>query len=218
MSTTLTRLLAALGLLSAIVAVTVIFVLTQRSTGGTPIPAGAVATPVGPVPTAPDLSVTPKRSERGPAPLPGNPPLWAGADPADYPVLPRFREDVTGARLVKIDRSLMSSLEPGRWVDLVIPQLADPITVIVDENSLRASGIRVLKGRVEGRRVLPFVVTLGAGATYATIGTRDGIWNLRGSATLAWIIDGRVLNQHVDPAVPDYVIRRPGEQPADDSD
>jgi len=48
------------------------------------------------------------------------------------------------------------------------------------------------------------VMTISQSSTFATIGTEQGVYNLRGDASVAWIAPARAFNHHVDPSIPDY--------------
>jgi hypothetical protein len=139
------------------------------------------------------------------SPEPDNAALWGAVEPANYKTLPYLRGDVEGARLVAL-APLLRQIKPGDELLLPIPQLPDPLDVVITRETINASGSRSLQGSLRDDPRFGVVLTLGETTTFATLSTPAGIYNLRGGLDLAWIVSSRELNKVIDPSVPDYVV------------
>lgn len=131
---------------------------------------------------------------------------WRRADPAQYDELPVLRDDIEGAALVSLSRDHIIGVQVGESLEIIIPQLDNTLTIVIEKVRLHASGSRSLYGHWNGDRRYGLVLTVGARSTFATIGTPAGIFNLRGNADLAWIVPAREFQRHINPDVPDYVV------------
>ncbi|MFN3235534.1 MAG: hypothetical protein ACE37D_00585 [Pseudomonadales bacterium] len=119
---------------------------------------------------------------------------------------PKIREDVPEKHLVKLDSNALRNLQKGMSARISIPGLREPVEVTVTSVEVLSSGNTSILGKINENPLLDFVATIGENATYATIGTEAGVYNLRGNRELAWIAPGRAFNHHVDPRIPDFVI------------
>ena len=160
---------------------------------------------IAPVPNAPliqldrSYSTTESVTESG---------LWI--EIAEIPAAaPAIRSDVPDKRLIKLNRELISGLSVGREVDVSIPHLNSTIRVSIGTVAKLTSGNTSILGKVDGNPLLDFVMTVSEKSTFATIGTEQGVFSLRGDETLAWIAPARAFNHHVDPTVPDFRIPKP---------
>lgn len=131
--------------------------------------------------------------------------LWQAMDevPANAP---KIRHDVPEKHLVRLDPDALRNLRQGMRVAIQIPGVGEPLEVAVTNVELLKSGNTSIFGKVDNNQLFDFVATIGVDATYATIGTDVGVFNLRGNRELAWIAPGRAFNHHVDPRIPDFVI------------
>ncbi len=118
------------------------------------------------------------------------------------------RQDVPGKELLKLNRSLLVNIEEGEKLPLYIPQLNSEIEVQIYSVTLLPSGNRSITGKVHDHPLLDFTMTISEKATLATLGTFEGVFNLRGDAEHAWIVRGKDYNHHVDPNVLDYRLPR----------
>ena len=135
--------------------------------------------------------------------------LWL-ARSADDPAIPppHIRPDVRNARLVTIDHAGVVRAEAGDRLAFTIPQLDEDLTVMVDTVSTSKWGTRSIRGHVDGDPTLRFVMTTSTRATYATVGTEAGVFNVFGNTREAWIVAGHELDRGVDPNAPNARIPR----------
>jgi len=135
--------------------------------------------------------------------------LWL-ARSADDPAIPppHIRPDVRNARLVTIDHAGVVRAEAGDRLAFTIPQLDEDLTVMVDTVSASKWGTRSIRGHVDGDPTLGFVMTTSTRATYATVGTEAGVFNVFGNTREAWIVAGHELDRGVDPNAPHARIPR----------
>jgi hypothetical protein len=126
---------------------------------------------------------------------------------------PRKVRDDLPATLLQLDRTLIESLAAG---DALLLPISDTTTVSVkiDRAAVNTTyGVTSLRATalVDGAR-LPTVITFGEHSTLATVGTAEGVFELRGTAKLAW------LYRSVDLGLPgghevDYVLSAPDLPP-----
>ncbi len=142
--------------------------------------------------------------------LPGKQPLnaadiWRVAENPASVSAPKIRGDVQNAKLAEFDRIKIASLQKGDVMQILIPQLNRRYAIQVTGVSVTTNGNRVISGRIDGTPNSS-IFTLGAKSLFATVGTPDGIFNVSGNHTYAWIVEARELNRHVDSGEKDYVI------------
>lgn len=118
--------------------------------------------------------------------------------------VPAIRADVPDKRLIKLNRVTLSALLVGQEVNIPIPHLKSSVRVSIRTVDKLASGNTSILGKIDGNPLLDFVMTVGEKSTFATIGTEQGVYNLRGDESLAWIAPAKAFNHHVDPKVLDY--------------
>jgi hypothetical protein len=136
--------------------------------------------------------------------------LWTF--PSSLPAsTPTIRDDAPGKQLVHFNRELLLGLSAGQIAIMAIPHVSDPMEVKINSVEQLKSGNVSIRGKVNGNPLLDFVMTLGERSTFATIGTEEGVFNLRGNLEVAWIAPARAFNHHVDPNVLDY--RIPSNEP-----
>lgn len=122
-------------------------------------------------------------------------------------VMPHIRSDIVDKTLVKIDRALIDSWRVDDFVRLPIPQKQKEIVVQIDSIELLPSSNQLIAGHVPGSPNHVFIMTVGKQSIFATIGTEDGVFNLRGNENYAWIISSRELKQHLRPEILDYRVQ-----------
>ncbi|MFT4797910.1 MAG: hypothetical protein ACJAXW_002766 [Candidatus Azotimanducaceae bacterium] len=128
---------------------------------------------------------------------------------------PAIRSDIPRKRLIKLNRESLSALSVGQEVNITIPHLNSSVRVSIRTVDKLASGNISILGKIDGNPLLDFVMTVSEMSTFATIGTEQGVYNLRGDESLAWIAPAKAFNHHVDPAVLDYrVPKQPDAQAA----
>ena len=123
-------------------------------------------------------------------------------------VPPTIRKDIEDRTLIQLDNETIDLMKPGMTVKLIVPSIEDPLEVEVEQVSQTSSGNLTILGKINGNPWLDFVATFGESSSNATIGTEQGVFNLRGNRDLAWIASGRSFNHLVDTNVPDYRIPR----------
>ena len=119
-------------------------------------------------------------------------------------VTPAIRADVPDKRLIKLNRESLLALAAGQEVDLPMPHFNSSVRVLIRAVDKLPSGNISILGKIEGNPLLDFVMTVSEKSTFATIGTEQGVFSLRGDESLAWIAPARAFNHHVDPTVLDY--------------
>lgn len=116
------------------------------------------------------------------------------------------REDVPGRTLVKLNRALLEGVRQGQNLPIYIPQMGRDVEVQIHSVTTLKTGNRSITGKVDDHPLLDFTMTISDRATLVTIGTFEGVFNLRGDAEHAWIARGRDYNHKVDPSIPDYIL------------
>lgn len=132
--------------------------------------------------------------------------IWSVAGDVPESRLPRRNKQIEDQHLVAMDRRRLMALSPGDAVPVWIPDLDEDVTVHIERVEELASGNRSIRGAVDGIEPFSFVMTVGETAVFATIGTRVGVYNLRGNTDHAWLVSSRALRELVDPEKPDYRI------------
>ena len=130
--------------------------------------------------------------------------FWLLPEIEDSWTLPAIRDDVQNARLAGFDRHQIGALQKGDVMTIPIPQTNRSYLVNVTAVKTTKNGNKVIRGRIDGT-LNGSIFTLGKSGLFATVGTPDGIFNVNGHDSLAWIVEARELNHHVDPDVRDYV-------------
>ena len=85
-----------------------------------------------------------------------------------------------------------------------IPQNKQEITVQIDVIKVLPSGNQSISGHALDNHDHGFIMTVGKQSIFATIGTEDGVFNIRGNEDYAWVISSRELNHHLRPEILDY--------------
>ncbi|MDZ7781816.1 MAG: hypothetical protein U5K56_02340 [Halioglobus sp.] len=121
---------------------------------------------------------------------------------------------------MRFNPARLKAIQAGERIELPVPQLTDPVAVEVKSNDTLASGNVSIKGHVNDNRIYSFILTLGESSMFATLGTPNGIFNIRGNSEHAWVIPAKALEGHVDPDVADFRVseaqeipREPEQQP-----
>jgi len=118
--------------------------------------------------------------------------------------MPHIRSDIVGKTLVKIERAVIDSWRVEDVVRLSIPQNKQEITVQIDVIKVLPSGNQSISGHALDNHDHGFIMTVGKQSIFATIGTEDGVFNIRGNEDYAWVISSRELNHHLHPEILDY--------------
>ena len=118
--------------------------------------------------------------------------------------MPHIRSDIVGKTLVKIERAVIESWRVEDVVRLSIPQNKQEITVQIDVIKVLPSGNQSISGHALDNHDHGFIMTVGKQSIFATIGTEDGVFNIRGNEGYAWVISSRELNHHLRPEILDY--------------
>ena len=118
--------------------------------------------------------------------------------------MPHIRSDIVVKTLVKIERAVIESWRVEDVVRLSIPQNKQEITVQIDVIKVLPSGNQSISGHALDNHDHGFIMTVGKQSIFATIGTEDGVFNIRGNEDYAWVISSRELNHHLRPEILDY--------------
>jgi hypothetical protein len=116
---------------------------------------------------------------------------------------PIGRTDVPSRQLVSFDADVIQQLKEGSEIKIELSPIQSA-TVSISSVQILPSGNTSLLGKVNDNEWLDFVATIGEASSNATIGTEEGVFNLRGNRDYAWIAPGRAFNHTVDPSIPDY--------------
>lgn len=114
------------------------------------------------------------------------------------------RPDVADKQLLQLNRGYLEQVREGDKIQVPVPDLGRSVEVAVHQVTMSRSGNRIIEGKVEDHPLLDFAMTLSDKATFATFGTFEGIFNVRGNDTHAWIVRGKAYNHLVDPRIPDF--------------
>jgi hypothetical protein len=112
--------------------------------------------------------------------------------------------DVGQPPLLQLDRARLVALEPGDTIVFPVPQVQQRFTGSVISVS-DFNGDSFISGKLDGSEPFGFTLTVGSNATVATLNTPHGTFELSGNREFAWLIDRAVLEQRVDPNIPDTV-------------
>ena len=118
--------------------------------------------------------------------------------------MPHIRSDIVVKTLVKVERAVIDSWRVEDVVRLSIPQNKQEITVQIDVIKVLPSGNQSISGHALDNHDHGFIMTVGKQSIFATIGTEDGVFNIRGNEDYAWVISSRELNHHLRPEILDY--------------
>lgn len=118
--------------------------------------------------------------------------------------MPHIRSDIVVKTLVKVERAVIDSWRVEDVVRLSIPQNKQEITVQIDVIKVLPSGNQSISGHALDNHDHGFIMTVGKQSIFATIGTEDGVFNIRGNEDYAWVISSRELNHHLHPEILDY--------------
>lgn len=126
--------------------------------------------------------------------------------------MPHIRSDVVKKVLVKLERSAIGKWQSGDIVELPIPQTGQTVSVKIDTVTVLPSGNKSIIGHRNGAEGNDFIMTIGTGSIFATIGTDDGIFNLSGNEDYAWVVSSRQLKRNLDPDIPDFRVLEPAKE------
>lgn len=117
-------------------------------------------------------------------------------------------EDRVLVRLVNRERQLAV----GDRLDMGLPQLGETYRPVVERVQNGPGATRSITGMAtdsDGGKHR-FIYTVGPRSTFATIGTRHGIFELVANAELGWLMPAANMYRNVDYSKPDYYVVRPG--------
>lgn len=210
------RLLAVYAVCAALAVLVVVLIAYggRGGHGGTPFP--AVENNAEPE--------APREIERDSAPQPANAPtpgsLWQPVAPElaaivasqlDGPPAAPDYADVEGRALVRlVNRG--RRLAVGDRLDVRLPQLGETYSPVVERVQNGPGATRSVTGLAtddDGGKHR-FIYTVGPRSTYATIGTRAGVFELVANAELGWLMPAANMYRNVDYSKPDYYVVRPG--------
>lgn len=121
-------------------------------------------------------------------------------------------QDVAGKALVRFVEP-QRRLSVGDRVAVTIPQLDETYRPLIEriENGPGSAYSAVGHAADGDGGQHRFVYTAGPHSTFATIGTRQGTFELAASNELGWLMATANMDQHVDYSQPDYyIVRRDG--------
>ena len=98
------------------------------------------------------------------------------------------RQGIRNATLVTIDHDDVARTEAGHRLAFDAPELAANLTVLVDDVRTSKWGTRSIRGHVAGDPTLGFVMTTSTRATYETVATEAGVFDVFGNTREAWIV------------------------------
>ena len=133
--------------------------------------------------------------------------MWTSFDPS-LPK-PHLRKDIDDAVLLRYQREQLLDLNEGALLDLVIPQIDESLKVRITKREILKSGNLSLKGHIEGDELFSFVMTVGGESVFATLGTREGIYNLSGNRQQVWVIPAASLRKQMNTDILDYRSKKP---------
>ena len=152
------------------------------------------------------------------APTPGS--LWQPVAPElaavvashlDGPPSSPDYADVEGKALVRlVNRG--RPLAVGDRLDVRLPQLGETYSPVVERIQNGPGATRSVTGQAtdsDGGKHR-FIYTVGPRSTFATIGTRAGVFELVANAELGWLMPAANMYRDVDYSKPDYYIVRAG--------
>ena len=117
-------------------------------------------------------------------------------------------EDRVLVRLVNRERQLAV----GDRFDVGLPQLGETYRPVVERVQNGPGATRSITGMAadsDGGKHR-FIYTVGPRSTFATIGTRQGVFELVANAELGWLMPAANMQRNVDYSKPDYYVVRPG--------
>ena len=100
----------------------------------------------------------------------------------------------------------------GDRLDVRLPQLGETYSPVVERVQNGPGATRSVTGLAtdsDGGKHR-FIYTVGPRSTFATIGTREGVFELVANAELGWLMPAANMYRNVDYSKPDYYIVRPG--------
>lgn len=122
----------------------------------------------------------------------------ARTQPAAFP-------DGIPTHLLHFDRAALEQLSGGDRITVELPEMG---LLDVDLHTVEplTPQIMSLRGHVEGDRRFSLVLTVDERLVFGTLGTEQGVFNLRGSGTRLEIARARDLARLADHSEPDYVV------------
>jgi hypothetical protein len=139
-------------------------------------------------------------------PLAINPPhsFWNAVTSVDAKFAPALSLKLEQHRLIAFDREALTDIKEQDKVELYIPHVKKRHEVWIERVARLKSGNLSITGSVDGQPDFPFVLTLGEDSVYAVFGTEDGVYNVRGNETHAWMIPTAELKKRRDFKEPDF--------------
>jgi hypothetical protein len=114
--------------------------------------------------------------------------FWNAVPLADERFAPALTLKLEQHRLIAFDREALIGITAQDKVELYIPHVDMHREVWIERVARLKSGNLSITGSVDGKPDFPFVLTLGENSVYAAFGTEDGVYNVRGNETHAWMI------------------------------
>jgi hypothetical protein len=150
-----------------------------------------------------------------------NPPpsFWREVTSVDAKFAPVLSLKLEQHRLITFEREALIDIKEQDKVELYIPHVKKRHEVWIERVARLKSGNLSITGAVDGQSDFPFVLTLGEDSVYAVFGTEDGVYNVRGNETHAWMIPTAELKKRRDFKEPDFRTpnsRAPNVQTPDD--
>lgn len=140
--------------------------------------------------------------------------FWNAVSPADDSFAPVLSLKLEQHRLIAFDREALMAIKEQDKVELYVPHVKKHHEVWIERVARLKSGNLSITGSVDGQPDFPFVLTLGENSVYAAFGTEDGVYNVRGNQTHAWMIPTIALRKLRDFKKPDF--RTPDFRKRDD--
>ena len=132
--------------------------------------------------------------------------LWTVIDEESVTEVPAYKEMVQDRALVRIV-DIPGGWRVGQRIAVHIPQLNQTFTPVI-ERIQSAYGAHSYVGTLTmvANRAHRFTITVGPRNTFAHLSTPSGTYELLATGELGWLMPTINMDQHVDYAVPDYVV------------
>ncbi|MBT5231099.1 MAG: hypothetical protein HOM11_12575 [Methylococcales bacterium] len=123
--------------------------------------------------------------------------------------------DLTAEEYIDFNRNLISDLKQGANFNIPIPQLGRAFQATVDDVVVHKNGDKTIQAKLsDNSEDFSVTITQGKAATFATIGTPDGVFMLEATGNSGWIASKTDLRSKHDYTVTDAVIPPEITQPA----
>ena len=126
--------------------------------------------------------------------------IWAPAQQIPA-ILPHHNPAIPDQVLLEFEMREIKALTAGDVFRIAVPQLEREFNVEITRVEMTPRGNMTLHGSGDG---YPFVMTPGNTTMFATFGTDEGSFNVRGNSTHAWIVASRTLRTFLNTDEPDY--------------